>query len=226
MTAVAPALRRGLQATGVVIAVTVSAALSSTIVGATAQKLSGNRMAPWILGRAAGVCSYFLLVALVLLGLFLSHPWRTRIRRPANATRIRLHFALAVFTLAFTTLHVVVLATDKYANVGWAGALLPMHSVYRPLPTTLGVIGAWAGLLAGLTAAFAGHLPKRLWWPIHKVAGIAFVLVWVHGVMGGGDTPALLVMYIATAALVVIVGASRYIARQPADLVAELEMRS
>ena len=64
---------------------------------------------------------------------------RTRpLRRPSSAVRIRTHVSLSVFTLVFTVLHIVVLATDKYAGVGWWGAFVPMGSTYRPLPVTLG----------------------------------------------------------------------------------------
>lgn len=182
----------------------------------------GNRKAPWIIGRAAGVSSYLLLVGLVLLGLLLSHPWRTRATRPSPANRIRLHAALATFTLAFVILHVVVLATDRYAGVGWWGSVLPLQASYRPVAVTLGVVGAWSGLLSGVTAALAGHLPARAWWPIHKAAVLAFVLVWLHGVLAGGDTEALRWLYIGTGLLVVAVAVSRYAARTPADQLAEL----
>ncbi len=215
-------LRRGARAAGLLVAVVVSAGLTSALIGRAVAQVSGNRMAPWIIGRAAGVCSYLLLVVLVLTGMVLSHPWRSRLRRPSTATRIRLHIALAVFTLAFTVLHVVVLATDRYAGVGWWGALLPMHATYRPVATTFGLVGAWSGLLAGITAALAGRLRPWLWWGIHKVAAVALVLVWLHGVLAGSDAPALLGLYLGTGALVIAVGLSRYMARTPADLVADL----
>jgi len=214
--------RKGLRATALVIAVTASTALTGYLIGGAAHRVAGNRMAPWILGRAAGICSYLLLVALVLTGLVLSHPHRARLRYPNATARIRLHIALAAFTLVFTVLHIVVLATDKYAGVGWAGAFLPMHAAYRPVATTLGIVALWAGLAAGITAALAGRLPRRLWWPIHKIAALSLVLVWVHGVLAGGDTAALLVMYLATGALVVFAAGSRYMSRTPADRLAEL----
>jgi preprotein translocase subunit SecG len=220
---VASAAARPLRALGLTLAIMLSAGVSGMLIGHSAQAVSGNRMAPWILGRASGVCSYLLLVALVLMGLLLSHPWRTRVRRPATASRIRMHIALSAFTLIFTVLHVVVLATDRYAGVGWAGAVLPMNASYRPVATTLGLIGLWAGLLAGITAALAGRLPLRLWWPIHKVAALSLVLIWLHGVLGGGDTQALLTLYLLSGGLVLIVAITRYAARTPADHVAEFE---
>ena len=87
-----------------VVGVTVSAVLTSWLVGVTVQSIAGDRMAPWILGRAAGITSYLLLVALVLVGLALSHPARARWRVPSSATRIRVHVSLSVFTLLFPVL--------------------------------------------------------------------------------------------------------------------------
>jgi hypothetical protein len=188
-----------------------SLGLSGVLVGAAYQRVAGDRMAPWILGRASGVCAYLLLVGLVLLGLVLSHPARAR-RGGSTPARIRAHIALAVFTLGFTVLHIVVLATDRYAGVGWWGTVLPMHASYRPAAVSLGIIGMWVGVIAGLTAGFAGRLPRRLWWPLHKVAAVSLVLIWMHGVLAGGDTPALLGLYVLTGVLVLVVAGSRYTA--------------
>jgi hypothetical protein len=199
-----------------------SCGVSGVVIAGAFRAVTGNRMAPWIIGRAAGLSAYLLLFGLVMLGLALSHPWRSRIARPSPTARIRLHIALALFTLGFTALHVVVLATDRYAGVGWWGAALPMRASYRPAAITLGLIGLWSGLLAGITATLAGHLPARAWWPIHKVAAAALILVWLHGVLAGGDTDALRWMYVGTGAAVVVLALSRYGARTPADLAAEL----
>jgi DMSO/TMAO reductase YedYZ heme-binding membrane subunit len=205
-----------------VAAITLSAGITGLIVGSAAQQIAGRHLAVWVVGRASAMCAYVLLVALVLMGLLLSHPWRSRVRRPSTAARIRLHITLSVFTLVFITLHIVILATDRYAGVGWWGALVPMGASYRPVAITIGLIAVWSGLLAGITAALAGRLPRRLWWPIHKVASVALVLAWLHSVLGGKDTVALFVLYIPTAALLVVVGVSRYVAHQPADRIAEL----
>lgn len=187
-----------------------SLGVTGYLVGTALGRVAGNRMAPWIIGRAAGIAAYLLLVGLVVLGLVLSHPARARLGGSTPA-RIRAHMALALFTLGFTVLHVVVLATDRYAGVGWWGALLPMRATYRPAAVTLGLIGVWTGVLAGGTAAAAGRLPRRLWWPLHKVAAGSLGLIWLHGVLAGGDTPALLALYIGTGLLTGAGAASRYL---------------
>jgi len=192
------------------------------LLGRAATSVAGNHNAPWIVGRASGITAYLLLLAVTALGLALSHPWRARYRRPSTVARIRAHAVLATFTLAFTVLHIVVLANDSYAGVGWRGALLPMGASYRPVPVTLGVIGLYSGLLSGVTAALAGRLTARLWWPLHKVSALALVLVWLHGVFSGSDSATLTTMYVLTGAAVVALAVSRYVTTTPADRVDEL----
>ncbi len=201
-----------------VIGVSLSAVVTGLLVGTAAQAVSGEKAASWVVGRAAGITSYLLLLTLVAMGLVLSHPWRARITWPSAPTRLRLHVSLAVFTLAFIVLHVVVLATDSYAGVGWGGALLPMGATYRPVAVTLGVIALYAGLLAGITAALAGRFAGRLWWPIHKVAIVTLALVWAHSLLSGTDTGLLKALYLVTAIGIVGLAVSRYTAKTPADL--------
>jgi DMSO/TMAO reductase YedYZ heme-binding membrane subunit len=95
-----------------------------------------------------------------------------------------------------------------------------MQSAYLPVAVTLGVLGAWAGLVVGSTALLAGHLPQRLWWRVHKVAIVALLLVWLHGVLAGGDTAMLRWLYLSTGGLVAVVALSRYAARTPAEQIA------
>jgi hypothetical protein len=200
---------------GLVLLTTAGSGLTAWLIGSAFQSVAGDKMAPWLIGRASGVSCYLLLVALVAVGLGLSHPWRARFQRPTSATRIRIHVSLAVFTLALLVLHVVVLATDEYAKVGWAGAFLPMASEFRPVPITLGVIAAYAGLLSGLTAAMAGRWAHRIWWPIHKVALVTLVLVWLHAVFAGVDTKVLLPLYLITGLAILALAASRYLSSPP-----------
>jgi len=203
------------------LAISIGVALTSAfcllVIGWTFASLLGQSAVPWVLGRATGLTSYALLVILVIFGLFLAHPWRTKVSWPSTSNRIRLHVSLAVFTLVFTVLHIVVLATDQYAGVGLKGALLPMASDYRPLPVTFGLLGLYAGLLAGFTAVFASGFARKVWWPIHKFAIVALILVWFHSVFAGSDSAAMLVFYIGSGLAVLAIAVSRYTAETPAD---------
>lgn len=197
------------------VATVAGGAVVGVFTGQIATAVSGNRMAPWIVGRATGLAAYLLMVLLVLAGLLLSHPQRAELGRPGTLTRIRVHAALAAAAFVLTGLHLAVLATDEHAGVGWAGALLPMGARYRPVPVTLGLVGMWMGLAAGITAALAPHLCSRVWWPVHKVAILSIVGVWAHAVLAGTDSVALLTWYLATAGLVIAVATSRYLAVSP-----------
>jgi predicted ferric reductase len=207
---------------GVVLAV-IAGVAAVGFAGRTAiAAFGGTSPVPWVFARASGVTSYVLLVALVATGLVLSHPWSRGVRRPSARTRLGLHVSLATFTLVFTMLHVVVLATDPWAQVGWRGAVLPMASTFRPVAVTLGVIALWAGLVTGVTARLAGSIAARVWWPVHKVAAASLVLVWGHSVLAGTDVVGLRGFYLATGFAVVGLAVTRYAARTPADRVAEL----
>ncbi|HYY11068.1 MAG TPA: hypothetical protein VE781_09020 [Kineosporiaceae bacterium] len=180
--------------------------------GGAAVAVTGRHDGPWVLGRSAGVTAFALLTSLVLTGLVLAHPRAARLRVPHPRTRLALHSGLAAFTLVFVALHVVVLATDRHVGVGWSGAAVPFASAYRPLPVTLGVLGAYAGLVAGVTAALAGRGAGRWWFPVHKVAAGSFVLVWLHGVLAGSDALALRLLYAASGTAVAVLAAARYLA--------------
>src|SRR3954471_1239600 len=91
-----------------------SIAAAAYVVAGLVGRLAGQPMAPWVIGRASGFVSYTLMLVLVFTGLGLSHSAAARLRWPGPSIRIGLHVTLAVFTLAFTVLHVVVLATDSY----------------------------------------------------------------------------------------------------------------
>ena len=189
--------------------VTVSAMVAGWAIGWVAIQVSQDATPKWLLGRVSGIASLVLLTTLVLLGLMLAHPRGTALRSLPRATMLRIHVALASFTAVFIALHVIVLALDSYAGVGWKGALLPLGAEYRPLPVTLGWLGLYAGLVAGLTARFAGRI-GRVWWPLHHTTLVIYAAVWAHGVLAGTDSAALTFFYAGSALLVIATAISRY----------------
>ncbi len=203
---------------GVVVA---SLAVTTWLSVRTVQAVRGAQMPAWTLARASGFTSYALMWCLVALGIVLSHPALRGVTRRRQLLVLRVHVILTVFTVAFTALHVVVLAMDPWSHVGWGGALLPMASDYRPIPVTLGVVALWAALLTAVTAALAGRMLGRAWWPVHKVAVVVFGLTWAHGVFAGSDTSEFVKVYLISAGVLLVLAVSRYTARTPADLMAE-----
>ena len=182
-----------------------------------------SRYFPWITGRALGIAGFIALSALVALGIWMRHPWRLRWPIMHSETRLRLHAALATATLALVTGHLVSLATDHYAGVGWSGAFVPGLSRYRTFAVALGVIALFFMVLLTLSARAAGRRGARHWSAIHRFAILTYVLVWFHGVLAGADTSALRGLYVATAAGIALLaltryGATRTVAPTPSDI--------
>lgn len=168
------------------------------------------RMAPWWIARAGGITSYLLLTSLVIVGMVLSSvPNREQFR--ASKILLPLHRWLALFLIAFTITHVVSIALDSYAHVGWLGAILPLAATYKTIPVAFGVLCLYALGVASFTAQFPKMLPAGRWLTIHRVALVTFVLGFVHGVLTGTDTPALHWLYEGSAALVLLAVGFRYV---------------
>lgn len=202
-------LRRDL---GLIAAVVLGGVVGGDRLASVPAHAAHNRMLPWIVGRATGIAAYLLLVALVGVGMWLSHPWRTRWPVLHPTTRLRSHVVLSVFVFVFVVLHVAAMVSDRYAGVGWLGALVPGASHYRSVPVALGTLAVGAGLAAGVTAWLANSVCQRIWKPIHRLASGCLALVWFHGVLAGTDTAALSVMYALTGAGLLVLGVSRYAA--------------
>lgn len=175
-----------------------------------------SRYFPWITGRALGVASYLSLTALVLVGSWMRHPWR--FMRPVlhGETRLRAHAALGVSTVVLVAGHLCSLAADRYAGVGWWGALVPGMSHYRTLPVALGVVAFFAIVAIGATAGLAGARAARHWLALHRLAAATFGAVWLHGVLAGTDARTMRPLYALTGLAVVAVVATRHGARSAA----------
>lgn len=173
-----------------------------------------SRYLPWITGRALGIAAYLALVALVALGIWMRHPWRHRVPLWHPETRLRVHALLGASTVALVAGHLASLAADRYAGVGWWGALVPGMSHYRTVAVSLGVVAFFFLLLLGLTARLAGRRGARHWLAYHRLAAANFALVFLHGVLAGSDTVALRGLYLGTGGFVALLAASRYALRE------------
>ena len=201
--------RPGLLTALVVLATASGAGYAAAVVGAP---VLHNRYFPWIVGRSLGLAAYLCMAALVAVGIWMRHPWRFRRPLVHAETALRYHAALGAAAVVLVAGHLVSLASDKYAGVGWTGALLPGHSAYRPLPVAIGVSACWGLLLVAGTARIGGRLVGRAWLPVHRLAMPVFAAVFVHGVLAGTDTVQLRAMYVATGGGVLVLWATRYLA--------------
>jgi hypothetical protein len=163
----------------------------------------------WLASRAAGIVGLLLLSLEVVLGLVLSHPTNKSTWRLSKRL-FPWHEHAWVFTLAFVAVHAVSMAADRFANVGWIGALVPGMSEFRTVPIAIGTIALYALLITGLTARVTRLLPSGWWLKIHRFSLLVLALAWAHGLLAGTDTPALLAVYAGSFAAVAVAAAYRY----------------
>ncbi len=167
------------------------------------------RLRIWLASRAAGVLTLILLAFQIVVGLVLSHP--------VNKTTWKLskrlfpwHENVWLFVLAFLGVHVVSIVLDPFAGVGLAGAFVPGLSSYRSMPVAIGTLSLYALLVTGVTARYTKLLPSGAWLTIHRVGVVVFILGWMHGLLAGTDSIALVTLYTALACGVGGAAAYRY----------------
>jgi sulfoxide reductase heme-binding subunit YedZ len=198
--------------------------LAGIVFAERSASLLHNKMLPWILGRGLGVACYVALTTMVVLGIWLRHPWRSRMWSPRVETLLRAHVTLAACTITLLAGHLTAIALDHYAGVGWVGTFVPWHATYRPTAVALGTLALYALVLIAGTAALAGSIGRKIWFPIHTVSATVFGLTLMHGLLSGSDSHALRWMYVVTGAAVVAVQVSRWTARYgTAHLIPDLE---
>jgi sulfoxide reductase heme-binding subunit YedZ len=185
----------------------VAVVATDQVIPATSEHQAQLRI--WLAARAAGVTAYLLLTAQVLLGMILSHPTNQAAWRQSGRI-FPWHENAWIFVLAFLGAHIVAIIADPWAGVGIAGAFIPGLSEYRSPAVALGTMGLYALLITGLTARYARRLPAGVWLKVHRVGLIVVALAWLHGVLSGTDSIALLPMYLSTGGLVAAVAAWRY----------------
>jgi methionine sulfoxide reductase heme-binding subunit len=167
------------------------------------------RLRIWLASRAAGVLTLVLLAFQIVVGLVLSHP--------VNKTTWKLskrlfpwHENVWLFVLAFLAVHIVSIVLDPFAGVGLGGAFIPGLSSYRSMPVAIGTLALYALLLTGVTARYTKLLPPGAWLTIHRVGIVVFVLGWMHGLLAGTDSIALVTLYAVLACAVGGAAAYRY----------------
>jgi DMSO/TMAO reductase YedYZ heme-binding membrane subunit len=177
------------------IAALVAIGITDQVLPASQARLEEVR--PWIAARALGVTSYLLLTIQVGLGLVLSHPRNTAEWRKTKQV-FPWHEMLTVFVWAFLILHIVLMAIDPWAKVGWLGAFVPGLSEYRTPAIALGTVAFYAMVFTAFTAKWTKLLPAGWWLKVHRFAAVIFLLTWVHSVLAGTDGGVLTPLYLAT----------------------------
>lgn len=182
-----------------VLAIVLVSLAAGAAIGGQLHRSLHSSMLPWILGRGLGLAAFVSLSALTISGLWIRHPARVHVRVPSPATWVRIHPMLAAVTIALTVGHLTALAMDRFAFVGWRGALIPGASHWKPTAVGLGTAALYGFILVGVSAGLAGRLGARWWLPIHRLSGLVFIAATLHGITAGSDTSSLRLVYAVTA---------------------------
>lgn len=140
----------------------------------------------WYVARATGFTAYVLLFLDVWLGLLL---WGKDLDSRVARWRIfGLHQFSALLGTGFVFAHVVALRLDPFIGYTTLELLVPFSSPYRPLPTALGVVGAYLFLLIVGSFYVRRLIGHRVWRGLHYSSFAVWLLVLAHGIFAGTDT--------------------------------------
>ncbi len=165
----------------------------------------------WVLARVAGLASYASLAVAVLTGIAL----RTAVLDWLGSNRAlrSLHEYTTVLWIPLGVLHLGALVLDQTARVGLLDVVLPFRTPYGTLAIGLGTLSVDLLVVVTVTSFFKRRLQPDVWRWLHRLAYVAFGLIFLHAVLGGTDfsDPFVSAITWATAAALAVLGLTRVI---------------
>ena len=139
----------------------------------------------WVLARVTGLGSYAALAIALVTGIAL----RTAVFDWLGSNRaVRgLHEYTIVLWIPLAALHVASLLLDTTARVGWLDVVLPFHSTYGTLAIGVGALSLDVLVVVTVAAYLKRRMSKNLWLWVHRMAYVAFALIFLHAVLSGTD---------------------------------------
>ena len=139
----------------------------------------------WVLARVTGLGSYAALAIALVTGIAL----RTAVFDWLGSNRaVRgLHEYTIVLWIPLAALHVVSLLLDTTARVGWLDVVVPFLSTYGTLAIGVGALSLDVLVLVTVAAYLKRRMSKNLWLWVHRMAYVAFALIFLHAVLSGTD---------------------------------------
>jgi hypothetical protein len=159
-------------------------------------------MTAWYVNRAAGLVAWALLSASVVLGVLLSSKLLGRWVRPN--WQLDLHRGTSALAVAFTAVHVAGAVADGWVHIGWAEALVPGASAWRPWAIAWGIVTMYLLVAVEASSLLRRHLPTHVWKRIHLLSFPLFASATAHGITAGtemGTTLGIAVAATVTAAV-------------------------
>ena len=139
----------------------------------------------WIASRSAGIVSLLAITASVILGLLMANG----LPRRKGATRVllSLHESTALAGLVAIAVHGITLLGDPWMHATLWKISMPFTIGYRPLWTSLGIIGGWIAAALGLSYYARKRIGTKLWRKLHRATVAAWALGIAHTIGAGTD---------------------------------------
>lgn len=177
----------------------------STGIAAHAAAASSGPSPLWYATRATGVVALLLLTMTVALGVAGTARYSSpQLPRMVSAG---LHRNVSLLALGVIIVHVVTTVLDPFAPIGFASAVIPFSSPYRPFWLSLGTIAFDMLLALILTSLFRPWLPYRVWRGVHWLAYACWPVALWHGLGTGTDSKLSWLLALDAACVLVVAGA-------------------
>jgi sulfoxide reductase heme-binding subunit YedZ len=139
----------------------------------------------WVLARVTGLGSYAALAIALITGIAL----RTAVFDWLGSNRaIRgLHEYTTVLWIPLAAMHIVSLLLDTTARVGFLDVVVPFHSTYGTLAIGVGALSLDVLVVVTVAAYLKRQIRKDVWLWVHRLAYVAFGLIFLHAVLSGTD---------------------------------------
>ena len=139
----------------------------------------------WIASRSAGVVSLLAITASVILGLLMANGLPRR--KGATRVMVSLHESTALAGLVTLAVHGLTLLGDPWMNASLLNISVPFTIAYRPLWTSLGIIGGWLAIALGLSFYARRRIGTKRWRNVHRATVLAWALALAHTIGAGTD---------------------------------------
>lgn len=144
---------------------------------------------PWYVTRAAGTVSLVLLTLTICLGLLTVA--RLQAAGWPRFLTAQFHRNVALLSVVFVFVHVIIAVLDPFTSLGFASALIPFSSSYRQLWLGLGGVSMYLVAAVIVTSLLRDRIGQRTWRLVHWAAYLAWPMAVLHGLGTGTDAVAL-----------------------------------
>ena len=134
----------------------------------------------WYATRGAGMVSLILLTAVGCLGMLTVGRWH----RPGwpRFLTAEFHSNLALLSIVFLAIHILIAVLDPYTSLGLASALIPFSSPYRQFWLGLGGVAMYLLAAIVVTSLVRDRVGRRTWRAVHWLSYAAWPVAVLHGV--------------------------------------------